>query len=198
MSTGGGSGPTIPAVTAAAADRFGGQVGRRGRLDPAHLRRALRRGPHLRRGTGGLRHRAGRPGGHLGLQQRRVGGGRPRPARRRAPSSFPSTRGSRAARRPTSSPRSRARVLVTVTDFLGTDYVAMLRVHRRRASRPRDDHRGPRARAGRRRVVGRVRRPGHRRRPGRRRPAERRDWVRTIRPTSSSPRGRRDGPRVWS
>ena len=41
--------------------------------------------------------------------------------------------------------RSRARVLVTVTDFLGTDYVAMLEAHRDRAARPRDRRRRPRA-----------------------------------------------------
>ena len=46
----------------------------------------------------------------------------------------------------TSCVRSRARVLVTVTDFLGTDYVAMLDGHRRRAAGPRHHRRRPRRR----------------------------------------------------
>jgi len=39
--------------------------------------------------------------------------------------------------------RSRARVLVTVTDFLGTDYISLPGGERRGAARPRHDHRRP-------------------------------------------------------
>ena len=67
--------------------------------------------------------------------------------------------------------RSRARVLVTVTDFLGTDYVAMLDDTRRRPPRPGHHRRRPRTGAGRDRVVGRLPGPGHRRGAGRGRPA---------------------------
>ena len=68
--------------------------------------------------------------------------------------------------------RSRARALVTVTDFLGTDYVAMLPWDRRRAARISSIvvvACGPAADGD--RVVGRVLRPRHRRRAGRGRPA---------------------------
>ena len=91
---------------------------------------------------------------------------RARPAGRPAPCSCRSTPGSRAPRRPTSSRRSGARVLVTVTDFLGTDYVAMLA----RAGAELPDletivvARRPGAR--RRRGVGRLPRPAPPTRPG--------------------------------
>ena len=57
--------------------------------------------------------------------------------------------------------RSRARALVTVTDFLGTDYVAML--ERRRARAPRSGHHRGRGtvRPGRAPRLGRLHGPGH-------------------------------------
>ncbi len=67
--------------------------------------------------------------------------------------------------------RSRARALVTVTDFLGTDYLALLPRRRRRAPAPRDDRRRERAGAHGDRAVGCLPRPGRRRRAGRGRAA---------------------------
>ena len=93
--------------------------------------------------------------------------------------------------------RSRARVLVTATDFLDTDYVEMLRAtgaalpdlgtivvapgERRTAP-----SRGPASSAGPRRPAG----PSS--------ISDARSWGRTIRRTSSSPRAPPAGPRVWS
>ena len=57
--------------------------------------------------------------------------------------------------------RSQARVLVTVTDFLGTDYVAMLEGHGCRTLLPRHCRGGPRPGCPSHRVVGRLPRPGH-------------------------------------
>ena len=95
--------------------------------------------------------------------------------------------------------RSRARALVTVTDFLGTDYVAMLRRRRRRPSRPGHRRGRPRpgpARAPRRGSAFLARATG--RRTGRGRPA--RVGPRRRRPvaTSCSPRGRPACPKGWS
>ena len=93
--------------------------------------------------------------------------------------------------------RSRARALVTVTDFLGTDYVAMLRATG--ADLPdldtivvaggtpgeRTDRIGPRSSRG----------PQTRRGP--RSTGGAPTPERTIHPTSSSRRGRRACPRAW-
>ena len=196
MSTGDGSGRTIPAVTAAAADRFGGQVAVEDgsiRLTYAELF------DEARTFAAALAASGVEPGDRvaiwafnsaewvvaaLGLWQ---AGAVLVPVNTRF-------KGGEAA---DLLARSRARALVTVTDFLGTDYVDMLRSDRHRAPRPRDDHRGPRARAVRHRVVGRVRRAGHRHPPRRSSNGGAPEWARTIRPTSCSPRGRRAGPRAW-
>ena len=61
--------------------------------------------------------------------------------------------------------RSRARALVTVTDFLDTDYVEMLRSTRDGASRSHDSRRGQRSGVGRGRILGCIHRTGHRCRP---------------------------------
>ena len=55
----GGAAPTIPAMIAAAADRFGERLAIEDGDDPADLRRALRGGPIVRRRPGRLGHRAG-------------------------------------------------------------------------------------------------------------------------------------------
>ena len=94
--------------------------------------------------------------------------------------------------------RSRARVLVTVTDFLGTDYVAMLRDDRRRPARPADHRRGPGPGARRHRAVGRVPGPGDRRRPRPRSTPPGRGLGPTTRRTSCSRRARPACPRAWS
>ncbi len=49
----------IPAMIAATAERFGDAARRRRRRHPAHLRRAARPGPRVRRRARGLGHRAG-------------------------------------------------------------------------------------------------------------------------------------------
>ncbi len=113
-------------MTAAAAERFGDRLGRRRRRHRAHLRRAARARP-ARSAPRSSRRASSRATGSPSGRPTAPSGSSPcsacsRPAR----CSSRSTPGSRAPRRPTSSRRSGARVLVTVTDFLGTDYVAML------------------------------------------------------------------------
>ena len=94
--------------------------------------------------------------------------------------------------------RSRARVLVTVTDFLDTDYLAMLQATG--AELPDLETiivaRGPATgdAVGWDDFLG----PGHRRDPGDGRPTARPTSVPTTRRTSSSPRARPVSPRAWS
>ena len=195
MSTGDGSGRTIPAVTAAAADRFGGQVAVEDgsiRLTYAELF------DEARTFAAALAASGVEPGDRvaiwafnsaewvvaaLGLWQ---AGAVLVPVNTRF-------KGGEAA---DLLARSRARALVTVTDFLGTDYVDMLRstatelpdletIIVARGPVPSAPSRGPRSEGGPPTPTARSSNDGA---PG---------WARTIRPTSCSPRGRRAGPRGW-
>ena len=187
---------SIPAMCAATAERFADRPAIVDGDTTADASRTVRRCPPLRGRAGGQRRPARGPGRDLDVQQRAVGDRRARsvsvPARPWCPinTRFKGLEAADILR------RSRARVLVTVTDFLGTDYVAMLAAAGVELPTLETIVVGQRTGARGHRRLGRFPRAGERRGAHRGRPAARRGADPTTRPTSSSPRARPGSPRA--
>ncbi len=192
--------PSVPALLAASEERHAAAGRGARRRDDIDVPRTRRRSPTVRRRLDRVRRRPGRPGGHLVLQLRRVGGGRPRHLRRRCRTgpgeyALQGSRGRRdleAEQRPDIGDRhrlSRDRLPGAARGCgRGTPGA---RNHGAR-SRPRGPGRGPRG------GLDNLSRTGHTRSARGGRAPKRGHSDRTILPTSSSPREPPAYPRAWS